>query len=90
MAVRSGALQSRFPLPRRERLLGTLTGASLLDDEAGGQERFHDLNRLHAREMASSRSRSGHVAQRGFRYGRALDLATASRQECITGCSVAE
>ncbi len=34
------------------RLLGLLTDANLLDDAEGGQYRFHDLTRLHAREMA--------------------------------------
>jgi tetratricopeptide (TPR) repeat protein len=32
--------------------LGVLTDANLLDDAAGGQYRFHDLTRIHAREMA--------------------------------------
>jgi len=52
----SGALAAAaaaVPTAEAERLLGTLTGASLLDDQAGGQYRFHDLTRLHAREMAS-------------------------------------
>jgi tetratricopeptide (TPR) repeat protein len=35
-----------------KRLLGVLTDANLLDDAADGQYRFHDLTRLHAREMA--------------------------------------
>ena len=47
------AAAAAVPVAEAERLLGTLTGASLLDDEAGGQYRFHDLTRLHAREMAS-------------------------------------
>jgi Tetratricopeptide repeat/NB-ARC domain len=34
------------------RLLGLLTDANLLDDAEGGRYRFHDLTRLHAREMA--------------------------------------
>ena len=34
------------------RLLGVLTDANLLDDAEDGQYRFHDLTRLHAREMA--------------------------------------
>jgi tetratricopeptide (TPR) repeat protein len=41
-------------VPREEakRLLGVLTDANLLDDTKGGQYRFHDLTRLHAREKA--------------------------------------
>lgn len=34
------------------RLLGVLTDANLLDDAENGQYRFHDLTRIHAREMA--------------------------------------
>ncbi len=34
------------------RLLGLLTDANLLDDAEGGCYRFHDLTRIHAREMA--------------------------------------
>jgi tetratricopeptide (TPR) repeat protein len=34
------------------RLLDLLTDANLLDDAEGGRYRFHDLTRLHAREMA--------------------------------------
>jgi tetratricopeptide (TPR) repeat protein len=33
------------------RLLGVLTDANLLDDTANGQYKFHDLTRLHAREL---------------------------------------
>ncbi len=51
------AAAAAVPVAEAERLLGALTGASLLDDEAGGQYRFHDLTRLHAREMAASTSR---------------------------------
>lgn len=47
------AAAAGVPVAEAERLLGALTSASLLDDEAGGQYRFHDLTRLHAREMAS-------------------------------------
>ncbi|MGH3244879.1 MAG: tetratricopeptide repeat protein [Trebonia sp.] len=47
------AAAAAVPTAEAERLLGTLTGASLLDDEVGGRYRFHDLTRLHAREMAS-------------------------------------
>ena len=40
------------PRAQAKRLLGMLTDANLLDDTAGGQYRFHDLTRLHARETA--------------------------------------
>jgi tetratricopeptide (TPR) repeat protein len=40
------------PRFRAKQLLGVLTDANLLDDAAGSQYRFHDLTRLHAREMA--------------------------------------
>jgi tetratricopeptide (TPR) repeat protein len=40
------------PVAEAKRLLGVLTDANLLDDVEGGQYRFHDLTRLHAREMA--------------------------------------
>jgi tetratricopeptide (TPR) repeat protein len=39
------------PRPRAKQLLGLLADANLLDDTASGQYRFHDLTRLHAREM---------------------------------------
>lgn len=41
-------------VPRAEarRLLGVLTDANLLDDSEGGRYQYHDLTRLHAREMA--------------------------------------
>jgi tetratricopeptide (TPR) repeat protein len=35
-----------------KRLLGRLTDANLLDDTSGGRYRFHDLTRLHARDLA--------------------------------------
>jgi tetratricopeptide (TPR) repeat protein len=35
-----------------KRLLGALADANLLDDAEDGQYRFHDLTRLHARDMA--------------------------------------
>jgi tetratricopeptide (TPR) repeat protein len=40
-----------------KQLLGALTDANLLDDAAGSQYRFHDLTRLHAREMAERQER---------------------------------
>jgi len=46
------AAAAAVPRSEAERLLGTLTSASLLEDEAGDQYRFHDLIRLHARETA--------------------------------------
>lgn len=59
------------------RLLGVLTDANLLDDAEGGQYRFHDLIRLHAREMAEQEE-SG--ADRDVAIRRMLDwfLATVT------------
>jgi tetratricopeptide (TPR) repeat protein len=50
----SGVAAAAAAVPRAQakRLLGVLTDANLLDDVTGGQYRFHDLTRLHAREMA--------------------------------------
>lgn len=50
----SGVAAATTALPRAaaRRLLGVLTDANLLDDVSGGQYRFHDLTRLHARDMA--------------------------------------
>jgi tetratricopeptide (TPR) repeat protein len=50
----SGVAAATAAVPRAnaKRLLGALTDANLLDDVTGGQYRFHDLTRLHAREMA--------------------------------------
>jgi tetratricopeptide (TPR) repeat protein len=50
----SGVAAATAAVPRADakRLLGMLTDANLLDDASGGQYRFHDLTRLHAREMA--------------------------------------
>jgi tetratricopeptide (TPR) repeat protein len=50
----SGVAAASIVIPRAKakRLLGALTDANLLDDATGGQYRFHDLTRLHAREMA--------------------------------------
>jgi tetratricopeptide (TPR) repeat protein len=43
---------SATDLATTSRLLDALTGASLLEETAGGWFRFHDLVRLHAREQA--------------------------------------
>lgn len=50
----SAVTAAAIAVPRADakRLLGALTDANLLDDATGGQYRFHDLTRLHAREMA--------------------------------------
>jgi tetratricopeptide (TPR) repeat protein len=50
----SGVAAATAAVPRADakRLLGMLTDANLLDDTSGSQYRFHDLTRLHAREMA--------------------------------------
>jgi len=49
----SGLAAATASIPRAEarRLLGVLTDANMLDDAEGGKYRFHDLTRLHAREM---------------------------------------
>jgi tetratricopeptide (TPR) repeat protein len=59
------------------RLLGLLTDANLLDDVEGGQYRFHDLTRLHAREMAEHEESD---AARGITIRHMLDwfLATVT------------
>ena len=46
------AATAAVPRAEAKRVLGALADANLLDDAAGGQYRFHDLTRLHAREMA--------------------------------------
>jgi tetratricopeptide (TPR) repeat protein len=50
----SGVAAAIAAVPRAsaKRLLGALADANLLDDATGSQYRFHDLTRLHAREMA--------------------------------------
>lgn len=50
----SGVAAATMAIPRTEakHLLGVLTDANLLEDVADGQCRYHDLTRLHAREMA--------------------------------------
>jgi tetratricopeptide (TPR) repeat protein len=50
----SGVAAAAVLVPQAEarRLLDVLTDANLLDDAEGGRYRFHDLTRLHAREMA--------------------------------------
>jgi tetratricopeptide (TPR) repeat protein len=50
----SGVVAAAAAVPRAsaKRLLGVLADANLLDDAAGSQYQFHDLTRLHAREMA--------------------------------------
>jgi tetratricopeptide (TPR) repeat protein len=46
------AATAAVPRADAKRLLGALADANLLDDATGSQYRFHDLTRLHAREMA--------------------------------------
>ena len=62
---------------KARQLLGVLTDANLLDDVEGGQYRFHDLTRLHAREMAE---REESAATRDMTVRRMLDwfLATVT------------
>jgi tetratricopeptide (TPR) repeat protein len=65
-----------IPRSDAKRLLGVLTDANLLDDARGGTYRFHDLTRLHARDMAE---RHEPAAARDEAVRRVLDwfLATA-------------
>jgi tetratricopeptide (TPR) repeat protein len=66
------------------RLLGVLTDANLLDDVAGGQYRFHDLTRLHAREKAEQEETA---PAQSIAIRRMLDwfLTTVRRAgQCIT------
>jgi tetratricopeptide (TPR) repeat protein len=53
-AFDSGVAAATGAVPRSDarHLLGVLADANLIDDAAGGRYRFHDLTRLHAREMA--------------------------------------
>lgn len=53
------AATAAVPRADAKRLLSSLTDANLLDDAAGGQYRFHDLTRLHAREMAGRHEPAG-------------------------------
>lgn len=46
------AAAATVPAEEAGRLLGVLADVNLLDDAADGQYRYHDLTRLHAREMA--------------------------------------
>jgi tetratricopeptide (TPR) repeat protein len=73
----SGVAAAAAAAPRAEarRLLGVLTDANLLDDAADGQYRFHDLTRLHAREMAD-RDETATVREEAIR--RMLDWFLAS------------
>jgi tetratricopeptide (TPR) repeat protein len=70
------AATTAVPRAEAKRLLGMLTDANLLDDVSGGQYRFHELIRLHAREMAD-RHESAAAREEAFR--RIIDwfLATA-------------
>jgi tetratricopeptide (TPR) repeat protein len=70
------AAAAAVPLAEARRLLGMLADASLLDDDARDQYRFHDLTRLHAREMAGQDESAG---ARDEAVRRTLDwyLATA-------------
>ncbi|MEO3855937.1 tetratricopeptide repeat protein [Acrocarpospora sp. B8E8] len=48
----AAAAAAGLPAEESRRLLGVLADANLLDDLPGGEYRFHDLVRLHARETA--------------------------------------
>ncbi|HZR52163.1 MAG TPA: tetratricopeptide repeat protein [Streptosporangiaceae bacterium] len=73
----SNAAAAAAHVPRSEarRLLGLLTDANLLDDVEDGRYRFHDLTRLHAREMAERRESD---AERGNVIRRMLDWFLAA------------
>ncbi|MEU4829930.1 tetratricopeptide repeat protein [Streptosporangium sp. NPDC023615] len=49
---RAVAATAGLPRVQARHLLEVLTDANLLDDVPGGRYRFHDLTRLHARELA--------------------------------------
>ncbi len=71
-----------MPRSDAKRLLGALADANLLDDAAGGQYRFHDLTRLHAREMADQHEPT---AAREEAIRRVLDwFLTAGRDASLT------
>jgi tetratricopeptide (TPR) repeat protein len=66
------------------RLLGVLTDANLLDDAENGRYRYHDLTRLHAREMAEQTESD---IERGIVIRRMLDwflAAVTSAGQAIT------
>ncbi len=73
----SGAAAAAVAVPRAEarKLLGVLTDANLLDDAEGGRYRFHDLTRLHARELAEHKE-SG--VTRGIAERRMMDWYLAA------------
>jgi tetratricopeptide (TPR) repeat protein len=76
------AATAAVPRARARHLLGMLTDANLLDDAAGGQYRFHDLTRLHARETAEREESS---SARAEAIRRMLDwLLTATADACRT------
>jgi tetratricopeptide (TPR) repeat protein len=60
------AAATSVSVPAAKRLLGILTDANVLDDAEGGRYRFHDLTRLHAREMAEAEE-SGPALQTAIR-----------------------
>ena len=69
------AATAAVPRAQAKQLLGVLTDANLLDDAAGSQYRFHDLTRLHAREMAE---REEQAAARAEAIRRLLDWFLAA------------
>ncbi|MGH3246164.1 MAG: ATP-binding protein [Trebonia sp.] len=80
----SGVAAAAIAIPRAnaKRLLGVLTDANLLDDATGGQYRFHDLTRLHAREMADQHEQA---AAKDEAIRRMLDwFLTTARSASLT------
>lgn len=73
----SGVAAAAAHVPRSEarRVLGVLTDANLLDDAEDGRYRFHDLTRLHAREMTEQRESD---TDRGIVIRRMLDWFLAA------------
>jgi tetratricopeptide (TPR) repeat protein len=73
----SGVAAAAVAVPRADarRMLEALTDANLLDESADGRYRFHDLTRLHAREMAD---RNEPAAARDEAIRRMLDWFLAA------------
>lgn len=79
----SGVAAATAAVPRTDasRMLEVLTDANLLDEAADGQYRFHDLTRLHAREMAD---RHDPAAARDEAIRRMLDwFLAATGSACL-------
>lgn len=70
------------PAPRCRRDLALLADVNLLDDAPGGQYRYHDLVRLHARQWSRTVDRDG---ERVAAFDRVVDyrLYVATRAEAL-------